>query len=89
MLAGQVLALQLNVDFSDAGITRQGLPGKILVSGPLAGYAVGEVLSLANQVLGGNTAALPAALTVSGLNDILDAINSNYDSGTNDGGYLN
>jgi hypothetical protein len=87
--AGEVLALQLNVDFSSAGITRQGLAAKTVASGPLAGYVVGEVLSLANQVLGGNTGALPAGLTVSGLNDILDAINQNYDSGTNNGGYLN
>jgi len=86
--AGEVLALQLNVDFSSAGITRQGLPGLIVASGPLAGYAVGEVLSLANQVLGGNTGALPAGLTVAGLDDILGTINRNYLGGA-DGGYLN
>jgi hypothetical protein len=35
-------------------------------------------------VLGGNTSLLPAGLTISGLNDIVDAINNNFD-GTNKG----
>jgi hypothetical protein len=31
---------------------------------------------------------LPAALTISGLSDLLDAINNNFDNGTVDKGYL-
>jgi hypothetical protein len=85
VFAGHVLALKLNVDFSAAGVTPAGLGAAILASGPLAGRTVSYVLALANTVLGGNTSALPSGLTVSGLNDILDAINNNYDNGANKG----
>jgi len=88
VLAGQVLALQLSVSFSNAGITRNGLSSLTVVSGPLAGKTVAQVLALADAVLGGNTAALPSGLTVSGLNDIVTAINQNYDNGTIDNHYL-
>lgn len=88
VFAGQVMALQLSVDFSKAGITRTGLGNLAVVSGPLAGHTVTAVLSLANTVIGGNTGALPSGLTVSGLNAIVDAINNNFDNGTTDNHYL-
>ncbi|MCW3052239.1 MAG: Ig family protein, partial [Chthonomonadales bacterium] len=88
VFAGQVLALQLSVSFSNAGITRNGLSSLTVVSGPLAGKTVAQVLALADAVLGGNTAALPSGLTVSGLNDIVTNINQNYDNGTTDNHYL-
>lgn len=88
VLAGQVLALRLNVDFAKAGVTRTGLSALIVASGPLQGYTVGEVLTLANQVLGGTLSALPPGLTVAELNDVVTAINENFDGGTVNYGYL-
>jgi hypothetical protein len=84
VFAGQVLALKLNVDFSAAGVTTPGLGSLKIASGPLTGQTVSQVLALAMAVLGGNTSLLPAGLTISGLNDIVDAINNNFD-GTNKG----
>ena len=88
VLAGQVLALRLNVDFSNAGIKRFGLANLTVVRDRLAGYTVAQVLSLANTVLGGNTAALPTGLKLSELNDVLDDINRNFDNGKADKHYL-
>ena len=84
VFAGQVMALQLNVDFSGAGYLPKGLGGLHLVSGPLAGRTVQQVLTLANGVLGG-CLALPTGMTISNLNDIVDAINENFDNGGNNG----
>jgi hypothetical protein len=88
VFSGQVLALQLSVDFSNKGITPGGLSGLHVQSGALQGQTVAQVLALANSVLGGNTAALPSGLTVSGLVSILDSINSNFDGGSQNNGYL-
>jgi hypothetical protein len=88
VFAGQVLALQLNVDFSNKGILRSGLANLKIATGPLAGQTVTQVLALANQVLGGQTSALPAGLTVSMLNDIIDAINNNFDGGNSNDNFL-
>jgi len=76
--ASQVLALQLNVDFSNAGILPNGLANWVLDSGPLAGKTVAEVLALANTVLGGDTSALPAGLSVPGLSDVVTYINEKF-----------
>ena len=86
VFAGQVLALQLNVDFSNARVTRFGLASKTLASGKLAGSTVAQVLTIANGVLGG--AAPPAGVSIADLNAIVDAINQNFDNGTVDRGYL-
>jgi hypothetical protein len=88
VFAGNVLALQFNVDFSAAGISRSGLGAQKLTSGKLKNYTVSQVLALANQVLGGNTAALPAGVTLSDLNEIVGRIDDNYDSGREDEGFL-
>jgi hypothetical protein len=53
VFAGQVLALQLSMDFSSKGITAVGSGSLHLVSGPLTGQTVAQVLALANTVLGG------------------------------------
>jgi hypothetical protein len=87
VFAGQVLALQLSVDFSKAGITRAGLASLKLKSGKMAGYTVQNVLDLANAVLGGSY-TLPSTLTLAELNDIVDSINRNFDNGTTNKGYL-
>jgi hypothetical protein len=84
--AGEVLALQLNVGFSNKGITPAGLANLKVVSGPLAGQTVTQVLALANSVLGG--AALPSGISTSDLNNAVNAINNNFDSGTTNQGYL-
>ncbi len=86
VLAGQVLALKLNVDFSTAGVLRGGLAALKVTSGPLAGRTVAQVLTLGNTVLGGG--ALPAGLTLSALNDTVTRINENFNDGTQDLGYL-
>jgi len=80
VFAGQVLALQLNVAFSDAGKLPTGLASSKIATGPLAGQTVGFVLDLAKNVIGGCT-ALPAfgVTSVSQLNDIVDAINNSFD----------
>jgi hypothetical protein len=80
VFAGQVLALQLNLDFSTAGVFKPGLANLKLQSGPLAGQTVAYVLAMANSVLGGGS--LPAGLTLSQLNDAADAINQAFDSGS-------
>jgi hypothetical protein len=88
VFAGQVLALRLNVDFSDAGVTAPGLAAMTVASGQaLAGYTVAQVLALANQVLGGNASVLPPGVSVSTLNDVVDRINNNFNGGAN-GGFL-
>ncbi|MFO1488414.1 MAG: hypothetical protein U1F65_08045 [Verrucomicrobiota bacterium] len=84
----QVVALKLNLDFSAKGLTRTGLGSLKVASGKLAGYTVTQVLTLANKVLGGNSSALPAGCSLTDLNNVLNAINNNYDNGTTDNGYL-
>jgi hypothetical protein len=88
VFAGQVLALKLNVDFSNKGILTPGLANLKLVSGPLQGKTVNQVLTLAMNVLGGDLSGLPAGLTIAGLNDIVTKINENFDNGTVNNGFL-
>ncbi len=86
-LAGEVTALQLNVDISDAGATRCGLADLQVTCGPLSGYTVAQVLYLANGVLG-DTAALPSGVSLCTLNNTVAAINSNFLCGWWNGGVL-
>lgn len=88
VFAGQVLALQLSVDFSAAGKTRTGLGGLFVVSGKLAGRTVNEVLAMANAVIGGNLSALPVGVSLTDLNGIVDSINNNFVDGAANNGYL-
>jgi hypothetical protein len=90
VFAGQVLALQLNVDFSKVGVLPVGLATLRVVDGPLAGRSVQEVLDLANQVLGGDPTALASngLSSVTQLSDIVTNINENYERGAVDRGYL-
>lgn len=89
VFGGQVTALRLNVDFSIKGITQPGLASlKIAPGNKFAGYTVAQLLSLAQQVLGGNLSALPAGCSVSDLNNAADRINNNFDGGSMDLGYL-
>ena len=86
MRRGQVLALQLNVDFSNKGLLPTGLANLKVVSGPMAGQTVQQVLTTANNVLGG--AAPPSGMTISDVNNVVDAINNNFDDGSSNHGYL-
>ncbi|MDD1653597.1 MAG: hypothetical protein LUQ64_03535, partial [Methanomicrobiales archaeon] len=85
VFAGQVLALQLNVDFSDASITDPDLGDLIYVNpgDSLNGKTIQEILDIANDVLGGG--ALPAGYTVSDLNDLIDHLNKAFDNGLTSG----
>jgi hypothetical protein len=87
VFAGNVLALQMNVDFSLAGKTRNGLGDLRLASGKLQGYTVAAVLALAKQVLG-TGAGLPSGVDLGDLNGIVASINSNFDRGREDDGSL-
>lgn len=85
VFAGQVLALQLNVDFSGP-VFPAGLGSFQLTSGPASGLTVDQVLGLANRALGGCLTAADIALltgrgitTISQLNDIVDSINQRFD----------
>jgi hypothetical protein len=96
VFAGQVVSLAISLAFSNAGVPTFCTDlGSLVVptgvhspSGPFAGWSVNQIFALANQVLGGNTAALPAGISVSNLNDVVDAINNNFDDGTHSDGYL-
>ncbi|MDD1654638.1 MAG: hypothetical protein LUO91_02890 [Methanomicrobiales archaeon] len=85
VFGGQVLALQINVDFSDAGVTEPGLGALIYVNpgDSLDGKTVQEILDVANSVLGGGT--LPAGYTVSDLNDLVTHLNEAFDNGLTSG----
>ncbi|MBI2529429.1 MAG: DUF11 domain-containing protein [Candidatus Rokubacteria bacterium] len=85
-LAGQVLALRLNVDFSAAGLTTMGFATLTVVEGELAGMTVNDVLALGNSVLGGG--AVPPGLKLSELTQVIRLINSNFDGGAHDNDYL-
>ncbi len=75
--AGDVLALQLNVDFSNAGVFRPGLGNLKIQFGPLQGWTVAQVLSTANQVLGGGS--LPGGVSLLDLQLVVPAINLSFE----------
>lgn len=72
VFAGQVLALQLNVDINGFG--------SLVLSGTgtsLDGKTVAQILSAANIALGGGP--LPSGFSYSSLNDLIDNLNSAFD----------
>jgi hypothetical protein len=73
VFAGQVLALQLNVDIEHYGT--------VVISGTgtsFDGKTVADVLAAANTALGGGS--LPAGFTISSLNDLVDSLNQRFDN---------
>jgi hypothetical protein len=81
VFGGQVLALQLNVDFSDAGVTAGGF-GDLVYSdsaSSLDGKTVSEILAAANMALGGG--GLPSGYTFSSLNALATNLNESFDNG--------
>jgi len=88
VLIGQVTALALSVGFDnyDPSFGQAGvhLGDMVIGSGPFAGKTVNEFLGIANNVLGGcSNAYTPAAV-----NETADKINSNFDDGKVDNGFL-
>ncbi len=85
ILAGQVLALRLNVDISSAGCIPKANTGlgtlklKGTGLGSIDGKTVAQVFALAETALGGG--ALPAGLTYSTLNDLVTNLNESFDNG--------
>ena len=83
VFGGQVLALQLNVDFNDAGII-DGADGPIADLGlcntgtSLDGKTISEILAAANVALGGGS--LPTGYTYSSLNDLVASLNEAFDN---------
>jgi hypothetical protein len=88
-LAGQAVALTLNVGFDSADPSFSGsstpLGSMVIASGCMAGYTVADALAEANNKLGGGC----SSFTTAQLNTVLTAINENYDNGTTNNGYLN
>jgi len=79
VLAGQVLALALNIGASDAGVLPAGLGSlKVCNTGTaFDGMSVYQVLALGNTALGGGS--LPSGVTLSSLNDLITNINEGFD----------
>ena len=95
VFGGQVIALAISIGFSDAGVPGFGDLGSLYIMtgvhtpfGPFTGYTVNEVFAIANIVLGGDMTALPDGISISNLNDVVDAINNNFVDGTHSEGYL-
>jgi len=82
-LAGETLALQLNVDFSAAGVTRTGLGNLYIAVGKFKNKTVSQFLATANAVLGGG--ALPTGMTYDDVEDTAELINLNFQGGRNRG----
>ena len=87
VLAGQVVALTLNVAYSNAGFlgtTTYPLGNLIISSGTFTGKTVNQFLVIANNALGGGN----TGYSLSAINDAATAINENFDNGTTNKNYL-
>jgi hypothetical protein len=89
-LAGEVLALELNVRFSAYCLTRCGLGSLHLASGKLAGWTVDQVLAAGNRALGGDPLSSISSLlnNYDDLDEIIGRINKNFRAGTTNNHYL-
>jgi hypothetical protein len=81
-LGGEVLALELNVDFSAAGITEgSGGPlGSLNLCGSgtsLDGMSISQILAAANKALGNG--GMPAGLDPDDLRNLLHQLNDSFD----------
>jgi hypothetical protein len=80
---GQVVALKLNVLYSDAGIGLKGAgAGRLgelyIADGAFKGLTVREFLALAERELGGEDAGAQYGASVSDFSDAADRINNNF-----------
>ena len=88
VFGGQVLALQLNVDFSAAGLPHSDDQNigdlKLCNTGTsLDGMTISQILAVANTALGGG--GLPSGFTISELNDLITDLNESFDNCNPDG----
>jgi uncharacterized repeat protein (TIGR01451 family) len=82
VFGGEVLALQLNVDYNDAGVLASGGAslGNLVymdATSPLNGMTVRQILALANSALGGANISA-SGVTISSLNALLDNLNNAF-----------
>ena len=80
-LAGELLACQLNCDFSDAGVFRSGFKNLCVQSGKFKGRTVKQVCDIAHALLGGEkcpAGVTPAKCTASDVVSCLHTINCSY-----------
>lgn len=87
VLAGQVVAATLNVQFSQAGFlgTNATPLGQLLFSsGTFSGMTINDFLVIANAALGGQS----VAYSLSDINAAATAINENFDNGNSNLGYF-
>lgn len=88
VLAGQVLTLALTLGFDNAidsfSTSNSPLGDLMIASGQFQGYTVSQILTLANNILGGCS----NYYTTSQINAIVTAINENFDNGTVNNGLL-
>jgi hypothetical protein len=82
VFGGQVLTLQINVDFSAADVTPSGFGALHLhdTGTSLDGLTVSQILAEANLALGGD--GPPAGFTFGTLNDLITKLNEAFDNGT-------
>jgi hypothetical protein len=83
VFGGQVLALQLNVDFGEQGLTpsSSGPVGNLVfndATSPLNGQTVRQILALANIAIGGGN----AGVSIGDLNVLVTSINEAFDNCT-------
>ena len=92
VFAGQLLALKLNVGFSDAGyLPKKGavaLGDLVMTSGPCAGFSARQVLARGENAISGLGSSGSACLSVGDLATAADAINNDFDDCTQDQGAL-
>lgn len=83
VFGGQVLALRLNVDFSDRDITPGGPLGDLVLDSTgtsLDGMTIAQILAAAERALGGGS--LPSGYSISTLNELISNLNEAFDGGT-------
>lgn len=88
VLAGQVVALSLSVGFDaydpNFGASDLSIVNLVATSGACKGMTAGQILRVANAVLGGCS----SQMAPSEINSCVDAINNNFVDGERSGGYL-
>ncbi len=88
VLAGQVVALTLNIGFDnyDAtfGSSTTNLKNLFITTGTFSGKSVQFLLDEANKALGGCS----TTYTLSDINDVVTSVNENYVNGTSTGDFL-
>ncbi|MCS7053839.1 MAG: choice-of-anchor A family protein [Ignavibacterium sp.] len=88
VLAGQLVAATMNVAFHNAGYLGSNpypIGNLYITSGPFAGFTVNQLLTIANQAIGG----VNTGYSLSDINNALTQLNENFDNGTVNNGFLN